>query len=336
MRFLPTRPLGRIIGALVALVVAAGLWFAWQVHPLTGPGREVIVSVQPGESLSTLAGDLESTGVIGSAFALRLDTAVLGGLSLTAGSYQIRRNSSFAEVKSIFGNAPNVSVIDVSPGLTLREVANAVASDAGTTFANRFNAAATALASQSPYHPNGSLEGLIGPGSYTLAPGESAMTLAKKMVTRFDAQATRLGLTPTTRVDGLDAYQLLTAASIVEKEGYYPVNMPDVARVIYNRLARGGPLQMDATVLYYLHRDGGTVTPLMLQTQEPYNTYLNVGLTPTPICTVSKFSLDAVLHPPQGPWLYFTLINKDGREAFATTFAQQLANEALARKRGLA
>jgi UPF0755 protein len=156
------------------------------------------------------------------------------------------------------------------------------------------------------------------------------------MVTRFDAQATRLGLTPTTRVDGLDAYQLLTAASIVEKEGYYPVNMPDVARVIYNRLARGGPLQMDATVLYYLHRDGGTVTPLMLQTQEPYNTYLNVGLTPTPICTVSKFSLDAVLHPPQGPWLYFTLINKDGREAFATTFAQQLANEALARKRGLA
>ena len=111
--------------------------------------------------------------------------------------------------------------------------------------------------------------------------------------------------------------------------------MPQVARVIFNRLERGGPLQMDATVLYYLDMDGGTVTPAMLQSPEPYNTYLNVGLTPTPICTVSKFSIDAVLHAPAGTWLYFTLVNKDGREAFATTFAQQLRNEALAKKQGI-
>ena len=77
-------------------------------------------------------------------------------------------------------------------------------------------------------------------------------------------------------------------ASIVEKEGYIPVNMPDTARVIYNRLAKGTPLQMDSTVLYALGQDGGPVTSQDLKIQSPYNSYLNTGLTPTPICMPSR------------------------------------------------
>jgi UPF0755 protein len=155
------------------------------------------------------------------------------------------------------------------------------------------------------------------------------------MARSFEKEAASVGLTPSTTISGLNAYQLITAASIVEKEGYYPNNMPKVARVIFNRLARGGPLQMDSTVLYYFKQDGGTVTPTMLTTPTPYNTYLNNGLTPTPICTVSTFALNAVLHAPPGTWLYFTLINKNGDLAFSTTFTQQLANEKLAQKKGL-
>jgi UPF0755 protein len=230
---------------------------------------------------------------------------------------------------------PNIEVVDVMPGLTLNEVALSIASDAGNTFANSFVQDATSLSTESAFQPNGSLEGLIGPGNYLLTPNVTPMSLAERMVTRFEKKAAALGLTPTTTVNGLDAYQLIVAASIVEKEGYYPSNMPKVARVIFNRLQRDGPLQMDATVLYYLHKDGGTVTPSMLQTPEPYNTYLNLGLTPTPICTVSKFSINAVLHAPPGTWLYFTVIDKNGTEAFSTTFAKQLANERLAQKRGL-
>jgi UPF0755 protein len=155
------------------------------------------------------------------------------------------------------------------------------------------------------------------------------------MIGSFNHLAAKVGLTPSTRLNGLDAYQLITAASIVEKEGYYPSNMPKVARVIFNRLARGGSLQMDATVLYALGQDGGTVTPAMLKIKSPYNTYLSSGLTPTPICVVSSFSLNAILHAPEGPWLYFEVIDKSGDEAFSTTFAQQLANERLAASRGL-
>jgi UPF0755 protein len=335
MAFLLTKPLGRALAALIALVVVAGLWFAWQVHPLTGPGKEVIVTVNQGDSLATVAGELHAKGVIGSPLAYRIDTSIFGAPSPAAGSYQIRQNSSFAAVNALLNQPPNVNVLTVSPGLTLNEIENTLATDLGTTFANRFVRDAAALATTNPYHPNGSLEGLIGPGSYLLTSNATPMSLARKMVTRFDQKASKLGLTPSTTLNGLSAYQLIVAASIVEKEGYYPVNMPQVARVIFNRLQRGGPLQMDATVLYYLRQDGGTVTPAMLQTPEPYNTYLNVGLTPTPICTISKFSINAVLHAPAGTWLYFELIDKDGREAFSTTFKEQLKNEALAKSRGI-
>jgi UPF0755 protein len=128
---------------------------------------------------------------------------------------------------------------------------------------------------------------------------------------------------------------VVIVASVVEKEGYYPKNMPQVARVIYNRLAQGTALQMDSTVLYALGQDGGTVTPQDLQTQSPYNTYLNHGLPPTPICMPSPVALKAAVHPPPGAWLFFVVVDKSGTEAFADTFAEQLANEQLAQSRGV-
>jgi len=132
------------------------------------------------------------------------------------------------------------------------------------------------------------------------------MMLAQKMAIRFDHKAAALGLKPSTTLNGLNAYQLITAASIVEKEGYYPVNMPKVARVIFNRLRRGGPLQMDATVLYYLHKDGGTVTRKCCR--HPSRT------TRTSIwasrrhrsCTISKFSITPCCTRRPATWIYFT------------------------------
>jgi UPF0755 protein len=219
--------------------------------------------------------------------------------------------------------------------MTLHEVALTIANAVGTTWADSFVKAATNDATNSPFAKGRSLEGLIGVGQYIIAPGTTPAQLARRMVDGFTREASSVGLTPSTALNGLDAYQLVIAASIVEKEGYYPKNMPKVARVIFNRLKRGGPLQMDATVLYFLGLDGGTVTHAMLQTATPYNTYLNPGLTPTPICAVSTIALDAVLHAPPGPWLYFTLVNKDGTMAFATTFAEQLANEKIAQQNGI-
>jgi cell division protein YceG involved in septum cleavage len=102
------------------------------------------------------------------------------------------------------------------------------------------------------------------------------------MEATFTAQAAQAGITPGSSRHGLSAYQLVIGASIVEKEGYYLVNMPKVGRVILNRLARGGGLQMDATILYYFGADGGRVTPAMLRTETPYNTLSAPGSDPNP------------------------------------------------------
>ena len=142
----------------------------------------------------------------------------------------------------------------------------------------------------------------------------------------LEAGAAKIGLTP---------YQAITVASIVQKEGVIGKNLGPVARVILNRLARDMPLQMDSTVLYSEGRDGGPVTSADLAIRSPYNTYLNKGLTPTPICFPSEAALRATLDPPSGTWLYFVVVQRDGTEAFADTFAEQQANEALAQQRGV-
>ena len=335
MRFLLLKPVKRSLQAILALGVISTAWFVLQLNPIGGAGKEVVFTVHTGDSLTKIASEMHAVGVIHSTFAFRIDTALFGAPVVRPGSYEIPQNSSFGFVKSVLGSAPNVRVVNVLPGLTLREVEMLIVNDAGNSFANSFAKEVNAAIAASPYHPNGSLEGLIGPGQYILSPGTTPAKLLKEMQASFAKQATAAGLTPSATFQGLSAYKLLIAASIVEKEGYYQSNMPKVARVIFNRLKRGGSLQMDSTVLYYLGKDGGRVTPTMLKYKTPYNTYLNAGLTPTPICVVSLAALKAVMNPPAGNWLYFTLVSKDGTEAFANTFAEQLANERLATTRGI-
>lgn len=331
----PRKTLVRLLAALVVVGVVGAGWFGYEAYPLGGAGAPVTITVRPGDSIARVAQGLASAGVIGSALAFRLDVLVFGGLLVRPGTYTLDRHSSFSVVRSIL-SAPS---IDVIAGLTLHEVALQVASVEGSAYAEQFLVAASRAASVSPFHPAGRLEGLIAPGWYQIPAGTRPSQLLAEMTVRFATLAASVGVTPTTHAHGLDAYQLVVAASIVEKEGYLARNMPNVARVILNRLAVGRALQMDSTILYPLGMDGGTVTPAMLRTPSPYNTYLHAGLTPTPICTVSASALRAVVHPTTSPqsagWLYFTLVRRDGTMAFSDTLAQQLANERLAAARGI-
>lgn len=339
--------LRRVIAGAVVVAIVGAVWFALQVQPLGSPGRDVVVTVHPGDSMSAIAGELHAAGVIASPLAFRLDT-IFGAPVVRAGSYEIARGSSFSHVKAVLGAGPNVYVLSVSPGMTIHEVVLQLAGDRGNAFANAFVAMTRSAAAASPYHPDlappnlaggpvvvNPLEGLIGVGSYVITPSDTPAAVLGRLQAGFAREAASVGLAPSTTLEGLDAYQLVVAASIVEREGYYPKNMPQVARVIYNRLARGGPLQMDSTVKYALGLDAGAVTTQMLATATPYNTYLHVGLTPTPICAVSTTAMRATLHAPPGPWYYFVVINKAGDEKFSVTYAGQLAAEALARRNGV-
>jgi UPF0755 protein len=324
-------------GAVLVVVLGFVLWYELESNALGPPGKQVVVTVRPGESTDSVISALSGKGVIGSSLAFQISNFFHGTPTVQPGSYAMRQNQTFAEVRALLAAGPNIYPVVVRPGNTLSEVATELSAIPGHT-ASSFERAASSGAVHSVFSPPGSndLEGLLGVGQYLIMPGESDLTIVQDMVTRFDRYAQGVGLsTASAAALGMTPYQVIIVASITEKEGYYTFNMPKVARVIYNRLAQGIALQMDSTVLYAIGQDGGPVTAQDLQIHSPYNTYLTKGLTPTPICMPSVTALHAALNPPPGAWLYFTLVQKNGVMAFSDTFAEQLANENLAKSRGL-
>jgi cell division protein YceG involved in septum cleavage len=138
MAFMLTKPLGRVVSGLVVIAVISFGWFVLQAYPLGGSGREVIVTVHPGDSMATIASELHTKGVISSAFAFRLDTLIFGVPIVLPGSYELKQGASFAQVRSILGATPNVRVVTVIPGLSFHEVALNVAQDTNNAFAVKF------------------------------------------------------------------------------------------------------------------------------------------------------------------------------------------------------
>ncbi len=320
----------------LAVLVGGYFWVQSEASPSGPPGPQVLITVPAGAGVNSTGSLLSSKGVIGSSFAFRIWTQFHSLPGVQAGSYMFNQNSSFDTVEKVLSGGPNVFPVVVPPGFTVSELAQRVGQLPGHR-ASSFLAAATNGTVRSPWQPAGvtSLEGLLASGTYVVVPGETDSQLLAKMVDRFDAMAARIGLAAGAQQLGFTPYQLVTVASVVEKEGVLLKNMGPVARVIYNRLANGTALQMDSTVLYALGRDGGPVTSADLKNPSPYNTYLHKGLPPTPTCFPSEAALNAALHPPAGPWLFFVVVQSDGTEAFSTTFAGQLANEALAKQRGV-
>ncbi|HEX4174980.1 MAG TPA: endolytic transglycosylase MltG [Acidimicrobiales bacterium] len=324
-------------GAALVVILGFVLWYELESNALGPPGKQVVVTVKPGESTDSVISTLSDKGVIGSSLAFQISDIFHGTPTVQPGSYAMHQNQTFGEVRALLAAGPNIYPVDVRPGNTLSEVATQVSAIPGHT-ATSFEKTASGVAVHSVFSPPGSddLEGLLGIGQYLILPGESDLTIVQDMVTRFDRYAQAAGLsTASAAAVGMTPYQVVTVASITEKEGYYTFNMPKVARVIYNRLAGDIPLQMDSTVLYAIGQDGGPVTEKDLQIKSPYNTYLNKGLTPTPICMPSVTALKSALDPPAGAWLYFVLVQKNGVMAFSDTFAEQQANEQLAKSRGL-
>lgn len=320
----------------LAVIVGGYVWVSSEANPSGRPGPQVIVTVRAGSGVNQVAATLEAKQVIGSSLAYRIWGQFHSLPGVLAGAYAFDKNSSFSEVNSVLAAGPNVFPLEIPPGFTVSEVAQRVGQLPGH-HASAFDAVATGGTLHSPWQPVGStsLEGLLGTGVYVVVPGETDSHLLTLMIDRFDNKATALGLAAGSASLGLTPYQVITIASIVEKEGVIAKNLGPVARVILNRLGADMPLQMNSTVLYSEGRDGGPVTSKDLALHTPYNTYLNKGLTPTPICFPSSASLQAALDPPSGPWLYFVVVEPDGTEAFSDTYRQQLANEALAKQRGL-
>ncbi|WP_369381296.1 endolytic transglycosylase MltG [Streptomyces sp. cg36] len=191
---------------------------------------------------------------------------------------------------------------------------------AGTT---RRAAADTGLAL--PAAAGGNPEGYLFPATYPVGskttPGGLLAYMVDTANTRFGKDHIEAGA----RRNGMTVYQTVVVASIVQAEADTVADMGKVSRVVYNRLAKGMPLQMDSTLNYALNRSTLTTTHADTRTDSPYNTYQRGGLPPTPIGNPGQQALDAAISPPRGDWLYFVTV-APGDTRFTADYAEQQRN----------
>ncbi|MFJ7066186.1 endolytic transglycosylase MltG [Streptomyces sp. NPDC101115] len=195
---------------------------------------------------------------------------------------------------------------------------------AGTT---RKAAQAPATALALPAAAGGNPEGYLFPATYPVGKATTPEALLRYMVDTATKRYAAPGIAEGARRHGMSVHQLVIVASIVQAEADTPEDMGKVARVVYNRLAQGMPLQMDSTINYALGRDTVDTTHQDTRIDSPYNTYERRGLPPSPIGNPGDQAMGAAVDPADGDWLYFVTVRR-GDTRFTASYPEHQANVA--------
>ena len=281
----------------------------------------MFVDIAPGTSTAAMAQQLQSAGVIRSAYAFEAMKAVHGGV-LKAGEYRFDHPVPLAEVYARLRKGDVYTVALVIPeGYDIFEIARAVqtvglGSEAAFLAAEKQHVELIAAIAPGA----SSLEGYLFPDTYKFSRHATTIDMLATMVKRFRQKTAELGVTP----------KDVTMASLVEREVHIDSERPIVASVFENRLAAGMPLQTDPAVVYASMLRGtwtGVIHQSELHSDSPYNTYTHTGLPPGPICNPGMAALKAALEPAHSDYLYF-VANAEGGTKFARTIAEHNANVA--------
>jgi UPF0755 protein len=164
------------------------------------------------------------------------------------------------------------------------------------------------------------MEGFMFPATYTIRPGEKASALVADQLAAFSANVAKVDMSYA-QSKNLTPYDVLTIASMIEREARAPGDRAKVAAVIYNRLHRGMNLGIDATILYYLGSWSATIHQSDIDQIEPYNTRRVAGLPPTPICNPGLASIEAAAHPAKVDYLYYVAVPGQAAQYFTASYS---------------
>jgi len=323
------------IATFIVLVcgLVSAFWMGYRVAtPYTGfPQNEVIIDLPPGTSEREIARRLAEAGVVPDALTFRIAAWLSrADRRLQAGEYRFTSAASPREVVSrLVRGDVDTRMVTFPEGLTIREMAP-IFERSGLGSASDFARAASAGALASRFDSRATtLEGYLFPATYALPPRAGAEAAVSAMLAQFE-KVFDPALQAAAIEQHLTARQVVTLASLVEKETARPEERPLVAAVYRNRLKAGIALQCDPTVIYALmlaNRWNGNITKEDLQINSPYNTYRYPGLPPGPIASPGRASLEAALHPAPVDYVYFVSRN-DGTHVFATTLDEHNRNVA--------
>ena len=312
--------------AAIVVVVAAGLFWNAAYRDRGRPPKATDVIVPRGASSAEVATLLQQNGVVSNSFAFRVLVRLRGiGRNLEAGEYLFPPRESLDQVleKLLRGEARVATWVTIPEGYTAAQVAHDLAGhQLGSAAAYQTYFYGSTISIGGVRTKN--LEGYLFPSTYLLplhaTPEQAADILTsqfrKELPPDAAEQAKRLGYT---------LPQIVTIASLVEREAKADDERPLIASVIYNRLRKGMPLQVDASIEYALPHYATELTRQDLAIDSPYNTYRHVGLPPTPIANPGLPSLQAALRPARTDYYYY-VYKGNGHHAFARTLEEHNAN----------
>jgi UPF0755 protein len=324
MRTRVASPPRTVTAALVCMAAACG----------GSAGGTARVSIPSGTSFRAAAESLASAGVINSPTLFRAYASVRGDdRAIKPGSYELRRGASWASVlDALTSGQAALGSVTIPEGYEITQIVPLVTKALGVP-ADSVEAAVrdTALLRRLDV-PTPTLEGYLFPETYTFTPGTTARAAVTRMVEEFERRW-RPEWTAQLQALAMSRHDVITLASIVEKEARRSEERPVISAVYHNRLKRRMALQADPTVQYA--RGGHTARVLYkdLEVESPYNTYRNVGLPPGPIASPGSPSIAAALFPANVPYLFFVAA-PDGHHEFRTTFEEHTRARAELKRAG--
>jgi UPF0755 protein len=316
-----------LLTVLLVLILAASAGAAWVVFTPFGPETETFTEIAPGATTAKIGRQLEAAGIVRSRYAFDLMRWWKLG-SPKAGEYRFDHPTAVSEVyKRMARGDVFTKAVTIPEGANLFEIA-ARLEQAGFGSQQKFLAtAARQMSLVADLDPGAkSLEGYLFPDTYHFPRKFGPPQICAAMVRRFRAEASQLGLKR-------NVHQVVTMASLVERETALDTERPLVASVFQNRLAKKMPLMTDPAVIYGLELDGrwrGAIHVSDLKFDTPYNTYLHAGLPPGPVANPGLRSLRAVMEPARTDYLYFVAAgaNPQGRSLFSSTLEEHTRNVA--------
>jgi UPF0755 protein len=330
--------LRRLVALSVLVIVVFAAWFLIELfQPFHGGGgASVTLSIPQGASGGTVGTLLAADGVVSSSFFFDLRSSLAGDSNkFRAGVYTLKRGMSYgAALSALTQQSGNGAVISLTipEGETRAQIA-VLARKAGLR-GNYLKASTATAAHFSPQAYGAhkgikSLEGFLFPATYYLYRHGWVSSLVAKQLAAFKLYLAEVNMRYA-KSKNLTPYDVITIASIIERESQLTADGSKVAAVIYNRLAEGIELGLDTTLLYYLHDPKGGLTGHDLTLETPYNTRNHYGLPPTPIANPGLAALLAAARPAHDSYLYFVVKpNACGALAFSTnqtTFDEDVAS----------
>lgn len=294
-------------------------------------GAEQVVQIKAGASIRAIGKALEEAGVVrteGAFVAAARDDS--RATRLQPGFYRLNLHMSAdgALAKMLDPKSRILARIVIPEGSDVADTVAKLSKESGLDAADFTKILADPKSLGLPTWAKNNPEGFLFPATYDVEPDATAQSVLQQMVERFDVALKETDLVARSAVVGRTPLEVLTIASLVQAESKLAVDMPKIARVIYNRLERGMKLQLDTTVIY---ANGGrkavTTTAEQRAKQSPYNTYLVDGLPPGPIDSPGQAAIEAALSPAEGDWLYFVAVNPDtGETKYAVTGEEHARN----------